>query len=109
MPKSFGGVTIHSLTGKLTCLPFKPVKWKQTELNVFSVVLPVNYAFGKQYFGFSPEKYPFEYCGFPMSLHAGAFVGGQVNKKLRNIPIDKIGLYYEVVTYDVLLVSYLAH
>jgi hypothetical protein len=110
VPKSIGGVTIHSLTAKLTSLPFKPFQRNQTSFNPLSAGVLINYTFGKQYFGFTPENYPFEYYGFPTSVHAGAFIGGQVNKNIKgNRTFRSIGLYYEIVTYDVLLVSYLGN
>lgn len=110
VPKSVGGVNIHSLTAKLTALPITPVKWKNTSINLLSAGLLVNYTLGKQYFGFTPDNYPFEYYGFPTSVHAAAFLGGGINQKLKTKKrLNNIGLYYEVLTYDVLLISYLGN
>jgi hypothetical protein len=108
VPKSIGGVTIHSLTGKLSVFPIK-FNFKNYQLKPFSIGLLVNYTLGKQYFGFTPENYPFNYYGFPTSLHAGAFVGGQVNKKLKEKKPKQIGLYYEVISFDSEIISYLGN
>lgn len=100
VPESLGGVTIHSVTGKLTWTPLiYRFKKNHVNLDILSLGLLVNYAFGKQYFSFSPEYYPFDYYKFPTSLHAGIFAGGGIRFK-------KLGFYYEVGTTDDELLSY---
>ena len=108
VPQSIGGLTIHSITGKMTISPVK-IESKNFQTKPFSIGVLVNYTFGKQYFGFTPANYPFEYYGFPTSLHAGAFIGGQVSKKLRKKNLKQIGLYYEVISFDSELVSYIGN
>lgn len=106
VPKSVGGITIHILTGKASFFPVKPIG-KSLQLKPVSLGVLANYTFGKQYFGFSPENYPFDYYSRPTAFRAAAFVGGQLNKKLKNQSLKSIGLYYELITYDTELLSYL--
>jgi hypothetical protein len=106
-PKSVGGLHIHALTAKGTWFPFKNIELKTIQIRPFTAGLLVNYTFGKQYFGFTPENYPFDYYDFPTAFHVGGFIGGQVNKEIRNPwGIKRIGLYYELGTYDVEVLSY---
>lgn len=107
VPKKIGGVTIHSLSGKLTAYPLPNFKIKNWNVKPLSVGVLLNYSFGKQYFLFDPEPYPFNYYRFPTALHSGFFVGGAIGNNGRKISsLKKLSLYYELVTYDVLLSSY---
>lgn len=108
VPKSMGGLPIHAITGKLSLLPVK-IDFENYQLKPISIGILVNYTFGKQYFGFTPDNYPFEYYGFPTSLHAGGFIGGQVNKKLKQKKLKEVGFYYEVITFDSELISYIGN
>ena len=106
VPKSIGGVEIHALTGKLTWFPLDPFVSGKMEWKPLSAGVLVNYTFGQQYFGFTPEKYPYDYYGHPTSIHAGIFLGGQLNRSFKSNAIRKIGVYYELGTFDVELISY---
>ena len=108
VPKSAGGLYIHALTGKFTYSPIKPLQYGNFRVKPFSTGLFVNYTFGKQYFGFRPENYPYDYYKFPTSLHIGGFVGGEVFREpVRPKPFRHIGVYYELLTFDRLLLSYM--
>jgi hypothetical protein len=89
VPESVGGVTIHSVTGKFTWMALSKEYAKDWRVDFLTAGVLINYAFGKQYFLFSPENYPYKYYGFPTALHAGIFVGSSVTKK-------RWGLYCEV-------------
>jgi len=106
-PKSVGGLHIHALTAKATWFPLKNISHKSFQVRPLTAGLLVNYTFGKQYFGFTPENYPFDYYKFPTSLHMGAFIGGQVNKKFSSQRgVKQLGLYYELGTFDREVISY---
>jgi hypothetical protein len=105
VPRSVGGVQIHALSGKVTWYPLKKVGWRSFELRPLSVGGLVSYTFGKQYFLFSPENYPFSYYDFPTALHGGAFVGGRIDKAIGGG--RKVGLYYELGSNDREIISYL--
>ena len=109
-PEAVGGLDIHALTGKLTWFPVKPINGKSLQVKPLAAGLLVNYTFGKQYFGFTPKNYPYGYYGFPTAFHAGAFVGGQISKKISDKrSVKRIGLYYELGTYDAEVFSYLVN
>ncbi|HEU4469543.1 MAG TPA: hypothetical protein VFR58_00545 [Flavisolibacter sp.] len=108
VPKSIGGITIHTLTAKLTYSPIKPLQYGHFKVKPFSTGALVNYSFGKQYFGFRPDNYPYDFYKFPTSLYLGAFVGGELFRQTeKSKPFSRIGLYYELVTFDRLLLSYI--
>jgi len=108
VPESVGGVTIHTVTSKLNWHTFGSCNSGSYKIKPFTVGVLASYTFGKQYFGFSPENYPYDYYKFPTAFHAGVLVGGQANKRLGgNSSIRKIGLYYELLTFDTEFLSYL--
>lgn len=100
VPESAGGVTIHSVTGKLTWIALRHKLDKNVQWDMLSAGILFNYAFGKQYFLFSPRNYPYHYYGFPTAAHAGFFAGGGLRYK-------KTGFYYEIGTTDKELLSYI--
>lgn len=106
VPKSVGSVTTHILTAKASFFPFHPIG-NVLQLKPLSIGLFANYTFGKQYFGFTPENYPLSYYSRPTAFRAAAFAGQQLNKKLKGKCIKSIGIYYEVITYDTELLSYI--
>ena len=107
-PQSIGGLHIHALTAKTTWFPIKNINHKTWQVRPLTTGLLVNYTFGKQYFGFTPDNYPYTYYDFPTAFHVGVFVGGQVNKQVKSRRgIRRVGLYYELGTYDVELASHL--
>lgn len=106
VPKSVGSVTTHIVTVKASFLPFKPIG-QSLQFRPLALGVLANYTFGKQYFGFTPENYPFNYYSRPTSFRAAAFVGEQLNKKLNDRFIKSIGVYYEVITYDTELISFI--
>jgi hypothetical protein len=106
IPQSAEGVTIHAFTGKFTASLIRIHK-DNYQIKPLRTGVLVSYTPGKQYFGFSPENYPFDYYRFPTSLHAGAFVGGQFTKKQSHAKHRQFGFYYELITFDRELISYL--
>ena len=107
VPPLVGGVRIHSLSAKLTWAPVPLINLNKISVKPLTTGLVVNYNFGKQYFGFKPEFYPFNYYGYPTNIHLATFIGGAVDHKyIKRHTLKKIGLYYELITYDVELLSY---
>ena len=107
VPKKPGGIEIHAVTGKFTWSPLKIINKGVIQIKPLSFGVLLNYTFGDQYFLFSPENYPYSYYGYPTALHAGAFIGGQINGK--PLKAKQLGLYYELGIYDVELASYLSN
>lgn len=109
VPQSAGGLDIHALTAKVAWWPIKALPISKVELKPLAAGLLVNYTFGKQYFAFNPRYYPFNYYDHPTAVHAGVFIGSQLQTKVRNKVIKQWAVYYELVTFDVELVSYLGN
>lgn len=55
VPKKVGGITIHTISSKITWFPLKKIELKSFAVKPLSFGLLVNYTFGKQYFLFSPK------------------------------------------------------
>lgn len=56
-----------------------------------------NYSFGKQYFAFNPDNYPYSYYKFPTALSAAVLVGSRVGTTFKPNQILKgIAVYYEL-------------
>ncbi len=107
LPRSIGGVTIHTLTAKGSWWPLKPVPLSRYEWKPFTTGLLINYTFGKQYFAFSPRSYSFNYYKYPTALHAGLHLGTGLQTKTKGKGLIKgWGLLAELVTYDVEVASY---
>lgn len=102
VPESVGGIDIHSVTSKLTWLPVRILHGKKVTINPITAGILVNYAFGKQYFLFSPDKYPYNYYNFPTAMHVGIFVGG-------SMAVKQFGIYYELGSTDKELLSYVGN
>ena len=105
VPESIGGLDIHSLSSRISWLPIKSIG-SSLRLEPLATGVIVNYTFGKQYFGFTRENYPFPYYNYPTSLHAAFFIGSRVSKKLKKGWFSRVGLYYELVSFDTELASY---
>jgi len=110
LPESVGGVSIHSISGKITWIPIHPVSIKKYQVEPLITGLVVNYSFGKQYFGFDPTYYPYRYYSFPTAIHSALFLGSRIGF---NFPastfVHRLSLYYEVLSYDREIISYISN
>ena len=84
-----GGKPIHSVTSKLTWQAISKQLSPDTRWDILNAGIFLNYAFGKQYFLFKPDKYPYQYYGFPTALNGNLFIGTAIRHR-------RIGIYYEV-------------
>jgi hypothetical protein len=100
VPEKLGGITIHSVTGKFTWAALSHKLSNTMRWHLLTTGILFNYAFGKQYFLFDPDNYPFSYYRFPTAMHIGLFAGGGFFYR-------KTQLYYELGTTDKELVSYI--
>src|SRR6187455_512583 len=78
LPKSVGGVRIHSISAKVTWIPIHSVSVKKYNLEPLMTGLIINYSFGKQYFSFDPPYYPYNYYSFPTAIHSALFLGSRI-------------------------------
>ena len=102
VPEKFGGVAIHSVTGKLTWIIISEQLKKELRIDPLTTGFLVNYTFGKQYFLFKTPNYPSFYYGFPTAAHFGILIGSSIKK-------NKLGLYYELGTHVKDLASYVTN
>ena len=106
LPKSIGGVSIHSVSAKVTWIPVHSVSIKKYELEPLMTGLIVNYSFGKQYFSFDPPYYPYKYYSFPTAIHSAVFLGSRIG---HNFPtqafVQRISVYYEILSFDREIIS----
>lgn len=107
LPEKFGGDALISLTAKTTYSPWR-IPLKNTYYIVpFSLGFYLNYTFGPQFDSKWPTYYPKGYYWWATSFRPGAYVGGKIGKAIKSRrKIKGFELYYEVGTYDLLLISY---
>ncbi|MCE6992128.1 hypothetical protein LZG72_23670 [Dyadobacter sp. CY323] len=107
LPQKFGGDALVTITGKTTYSPWRiPVK---TDYYVapFSLGFYLSYTFGPQFDTKWPAYYPEGYYWWATTFRPGAYVGGKVGKNfIRKSRARGAEFYYELGTYDLLLVSY---
>ena len=110
LPKSIGGVSIHSISGKVTWIPVNSVRIKKYQVEPLMTGLIVNYNFGKQYFSFDPPYYPYRYYSFPTAIHSALFLGSRIGY---NFPtqsyVKRISVYYEILSFDREIISFVSN
>ncbi len=106
LPKSVGGIRIHSISGKVTWIPINSVSIKKYQVEPLMTGLIVNYSFGKQYFSFDPPYYPYRYYSFPTAIHSAIFLGSRVGVNFpTNTFVRRLSLYYEILSFDREIIS----
>lgn len=107
LPQKFGGDALVTLTGKTTYSPWRIVLKNHHYLRPFSIGAYLSYTFGPQFDTKWPSYYPSGYYWWATSFRPGAYIGGKIGK---NVVINKHNrtweLYYELGTYDLLIISY---
>ncbi|WP_221392641.1 hypothetical protein [Dyadobacter sp. NIV53] len=107
LPQKFGGDALITITGKTTFSPWRIPLKNSCNIVPFSLGFYLSYTFGPQFDSKWPSYYPSGYYWWATSFRPGAYIGGKVgreiivNKKKRGLE-----LYYELGTYDLLLISY---
>ena len=106
LPESIGGVSIHSISGKITWIPIRSVSIKKYQVEPLMTGLIVNYSFGKQYYSFDPPYYPYRYYSFPTAIHSALFLGSRIGYNFpRQSYVKRISLYYEILSFDREIIS----
>ena len=106
LPKSVGGIRIHSISGKVTWIPIHPVSVKKYQAEPLITGLVVNYSFGKQYFSFDPPYYPYNYYSFPTAIHSALFLGSRIGHDFpTHAFVQRISVYYEILSFDREIIS----
>jgi len=106
LPKSIGGIRIHSISGKITWIPIHSVSIKKYQVEPLMTGLIINYSFGKQYFSFDPPYYPYSYYSFPTAIHSAIFFGSRIGFNFpTNTFVRRVSLYYEILSFDREIIS----
>jgi hypothetical protein len=101
LPKSIGGVRIHSISAKFVWIPIYGVRRKKFIIEPLTTGIVVNYSFGKQYFSFDPPYYPYRYYSFPTAIHSALFLGSRLGFNFpTNTFVRRLSLYYEILSFD---------
>jgi hypothetical protein len=96
LPGSIGGVRIHSLSAKFSWIPYHLSIKNKYRFEPLITGLLINYNFGKQFFAFDPENYPYKYYSFPTAINTAIFVGSRFDL---NKPAW-LSFYYEILGFD---------
>ena len=106
LPKSVGGVRIHSISGKFTWIPVNSVSIEKYQVEPLMTGLIVNYSFGKQYFSFDPPYYPYRYYSFPTAIHSALFLGSRIGHDFPTHSfVQRLSFYYEILSFDREIIS----
>lgn len=107
LPQKFGGDALVTLTAKTTYSPWRIPLKNNYYVVPFSLGFYLSYTFGPQFDSKWPSYYPAGYYWWATSFRPGAYFGGKVG---RDIVVRKrkrgLELYYELGTYDLILISY---
>lgn len=107
LPQKFGGDALVTLTAKTTYSPWRIALKNNYYVVPFSLGFYLSYTFGPQFDSKWPSYYPAGYYWWATSFRPGAYFGGKVG---RDIVVRKrkrgLELYYELGTYDLILISY---
>ena len=107
LPEKFGGDGLISTSLKTTYSPWSIPLKNDYYIKPFSIGAYLSYTFGTQFDLKLPEHYPIGYYWWATSMRAGAYMGGKVGKELTRLKRKRsLEAYYELGTYDLLLISY---
>ena len=107
LPQKFGGDGLFSTTLKTTYSPWSIPLKNSYYIKPFSIGFYLSYTFGKQFDTKLPSHYPVGYYWWATSFRPGAYIGGKLGKDLVvNKRQRSLEMYYELGTYDLLLISY---
>ncbi|PWJ55542.1 hypothetical protein CLV98_11318 [Dyadobacter jejuensis] len=107
VPKMIGGDALISITAKTTYSPWRIGLKNENYVVPFSTGAYLNYTFGPQFDSKWPDYYPKGYYWWATSFRPGAYIGGKIGRNtIKRNKIKNLELYYEIGTYDLLLISY---
>ena len=107
LPKKFGGDALITITGKTTYSPWRIPLKNTYYIAPFSIGAFLSYTFGSQFTSKWPSYYPSGYYWWATSIRPGAYIGGKVGRDfIVNNRKKQFELYYELGSYDLLMISY---
>jgi hypothetical protein len=107
VPRSIGGESIVSVTGKLTFAPWRLRPGSGWSLRPLTAALQLTYTFGHEYFLRQPEHYPHGYYSAATALRSAVAVGASAGR--RQWGLDEVGVYAELVAVDAMLGFWIAN
>jgi hypothetical protein len=107
LPEQFGGDALITITGKTTYSPWRVKLKNDYYLAPASIGMYLSYTFGPQFDWKWPAYYPKGYYWWATSFRPGIFAGGKIGREI-TVHSRRRGLelYYELGTYDLMLISY---
>jgi hypothetical protein len=107
LPQEFGGDALITITGKTTYSPWSVPLKNDYYLKPFSLGVYLSYTFGPQFDTKWPSYYPKGYYWWATAFRPGLYVGGKLGREVRHRQKKRaLELYYELGTYDLMLISY---
>jgi hypothetical protein len=107
MPEKFGGDALVSISLKTTYSPWRVHLKNNSYIVPFSMGAYLSYTLGQQFESKWPSYYPSGYYWWATAIRSGAYVGGKFGKPITvNKRKSGVELYYELGSYDLLMVSY---
>jgi hypothetical protein len=107
LPKKYGGDALITLTSKVTYSPWRIPLKNTYHIVPLSVGFYLSHTFGPQFDSQWPEYYPQGYYWWATAVRPGAYIGGKAGRKISiNNKKRDFEAYYELGTYDLILISY---
>ncbi|TDB60015.1 hypothetical protein [Arundinibacter roseus] len=108
LPQSIGGTNLTTLTVKSSYSPWHIELNDTYEITPLTVGALVGYTPGNQFSIRWPGHYPRGYYWWSTALRPAAFAGGAIERSgSAHRKVKHIKLYYEIGSYDLLLISYI--
>ncbi|QRR04074.1 hypothetical protein HWI92_06270 [Dyadobacter sandarakinus] len=107
LPMKYGGDALITVTAKTTYSPWRIHLRDHAYIVPFSIGPYLSHTFGPQFDTKWPSYYPKGYYWWATAVRAGAYIGGKVGKDVKlNGQRRNLEFYYEVGSYDLLMISY---
>jgi hypothetical protein len=107
LPQRFSNDDLVTVNVKLTQPLWRINPHPDWKIAVLTTGIYLSYTFGREFSTDLPEWYPEGYYWWKESLRPNIFIGGNAQRRIRNNKsFTAVGLYYEIGTNDLKLVSY---
>ena len=107
LPQRFTNDDLLTINLKLTHPLWRIEPDPDWNIAVITTGIYLSYTFGKEFSTDLPQWYPDGYYWWKEALRPNIFIGGNAQRRLKNNKrFSAVGLYYEIGTNDLKLVSY---
>jgi hypothetical protein len=108
LPKRSGHDNVLIATLKFTHRVWKIDRFPDWELVPLTAGFYITYSFGSEFSTDLPDHYPSKYYWWSEAVRPNIFIGSRVSRKLkRSKSIESIGMYFDLGTNELKLVSYI--